>query len=53
MEDVTETLTYFVALPLVPKNLTPDSVIIVRPTFSFFDQLNRTFHAKAERKESE
>ena len=27
--------SYFVARPLVPKNLTQDSVIIVRPAFSF------------------
>ena len=35
VEDVTVMFTYFIALPLLPKNLTQN-----------FDQLNRTFHVE-------
>ena len=47
MEDVTEIFTYFVALPLLTKNLTQNSVIIVCPTFSFLISLAGHFISKS------
>ena len=41
MEDVTGMFSYFVALPLLLKNLTQNYCL---PNFLIFDQLNRTFH---------
>ena len=47
VEDVTVMFTYFVALPLLPKNLTQNSVIIVCPTFSFLISLTGHFIQKS------
>ena len=43
VEDVTETFSYSIALPLLTKNLTQNSVIIVFPTFSILISLTGHF----------
>ena len=47
VEDATEIFTYFVELPLLPKNLTQNSVIIVCPTFSILISLIGHFILKS------